>query len=147
MTTSGDFGPNGGTCPQIQLYIQKASDNIKIPRLELEVGDHKFLALFESGATRSLISYDLYDELLRKSATRIQHYTKHVAVNLFDVNSRRLNTRGTVTLQFRVSSETEHETLFQSFIIADGISEKCILGLDALYSHKFMFNGREQTIY
>ena len=35
----------------------------------------------------------------------------------------------------------------QSFVIVDDISEDVVLGLDALYEHQFMFDGRERTIY
>ena len=77
----------------------------------------------------------------------IEHYTRNVAVSLHDINNKRLDTKGTVIVKFRVCSEKGREILFQSFIVAEGISEQCILGLDALNRHKFMFDGREQTIY
>jgi hypothetical protein len=39
------------------------------------------------------------------------------------------------------------DNLLQDFIVVDGISEECILGLDALYEHKFIIDGSERTIY
>ncbi len=37
--------------------------------------------------------------------------------------------------------------LLQDFIVIDSISEECILGLDALYEHKFVIDGSERRIY
>ena len=35
------------------------------------------------------------------------------------------------------------DALMQSFVIVYDISEDVVLGLDALYEHQFMFDGRE----
>ncbi|KAI9565040.1 hypothetical protein GHT06_008785 [Daphnia sinensis] len=57
------------------------------------------------------------------------------------------NCAGTVTLQFHLVDEESPDLLIQSFIVVDGITENCVLGLDALYGHKFIFDGSEWTIY
>ncbi|KAK4027394.1 hypothetical protein OUZ56_016440 [Daphnia magna] len=43
--------------------------------------------------------------------------------------------------------EESPDLLVQSFIVVDDITENCVLGLDAVYGHKFIFNCNEQTIY
>ena len=48
---------------------------------------------------------------------------------------------------FNLISESSADALMQSFVIVDDISEDVVLGLDALYEHQFMFDGRERTIY
>ncbi|EFX64188.1 hypothetical protein DAPPUDRAFT_118419 [Daphnia pulex] len=55
----------------------------------------------------------------------------------------RLTTRGLITLEISVLGDN----LLQDFIVVDGISEECILGLDALYEHKFIIDGSERKIY
>jgi hypothetical protein len=74
-------------------------------------------------------------------------FTTEVSAELYDINNRRLRTQGTVTYKFKLARESHEDKLTQEFIIVDGISEEVVLGLDALYGHKFMFDGREQTIY
>ena len=54
-----------------------------------------------------------------------------------------MTTRGLVTLEILVLGDN----LLQDFIVVDGISEECILGLDALYEHKFIIDGSERKIY
>ncbi len=39
------------------------------------------------------------------------------------------------------------DNLLQDFMVVDGISEECILGLDALYELKFIIDGSEKKIY
>ena len=68
-------------------------------------------------------------------------------MELYDINNRRLSTRGTLSVSFQVVGEERPEQLTQSFIVVDNITESCVLGLDALYEHKFMFDGRERSIY
>ncbi|KAK4021820.1 hypothetical protein OUZ56_003729 [Daphnia magna] len=62
-------------------------------------------------------------------------FTADVPVDLYGVENTRLVTRGLVTLQV------------QDFFVIDSISEECILGLDALYEHKFIIDGSERRIY
>ncbi len=100
-------------------------------------------ALFDSGAGKSLIRSDLLTKLGRD----IGRFTPEVAVELDDINNRRLSTRGTISVSFQVIDEERPKQLTQSFIVVDNITESCVLGLDALYEHKFMFDGRERSIY
>jgi hypothetical protein len=100
-------------------------------------------ALFDSGAGKSLIRTDLFQKLGRN----VGIFTPEVAVELYDINNRRLSTRGTLSVSFQVVGEERPEQLTQSFIVVDNITESCVLGLDALYEHKFMFDGRERSIY
>ncbi len=46
-----------------------------------------------------------------------------------------------------LARESHEDELTQEFITVDGISEEIVIGLDALYGHRFMFDEREQTIY
>ncbi|KZS06224.1 Uncharacterized protein APZ42_030413 [Daphnia magna] len=70
-------------------------------------------------------------------------FTADVPVDLYGVENTRLVTRGLVTLQVQVLVDN----LLQGFIVVDSISEECILGLDALYEHKFIIDGSERRIY
>ncbi len=99
--------------------------------------------LFDSGAGKLLIRSDLFKKLGRD----IGRFTPEVAVELYDINNRRLSTRGTISVSFQVVGEEHPEQLTQSFIVVDNITESCVLGLDALYEHKFMFDRRERSIY
>ncbi|KAK4045448.1 hypothetical protein OUZ56_033054 [Daphnia magna] len=64
-------------------------------------------------------------------------FTADVPVDLYGVENTRLVTRGLVTLQVQVLGDN----LLQDFIVVDSISEESILGLDALYEHKFIIDG------
>lgn len=113
------------------------------PRVTIKVGDAKIKALFDSGAGKSLLNSKIYPSLSRG----IERFSSEVKIELYDINNRRLNTKGTITLRFHLEGETDQEPLIQEFIVVDDITEDCVLGLDALYGHKFMFDGRERTIY
>ncbi|XP_045023697.1 uncharacterized protein LOC123468106 [Daphnia magna] len=74
---------------------------------------------------------------------QIKNFSTDAPVELFGVDNTRLRTRGTVTLEMNVLGDD----LLQEFIVVDRIDEDCILGLDALYEHKFIIDGSERTIY
>lgn len=109
----------------------------------MKIGLVEVEALFDSGAGKSLISSNFY----RKLGKDVGKFSPEVAVELFDINNRRLKTRGTITVCFQVVGESNPENLEQSFIVVDDIAESCVLGLDALYQHRFMFDGSERSIY
>ncbi|XP_045032412.1 uncharacterized protein LOC123474377 [Daphnia magna] len=54
---------------------------------------------------------------------------------------------GTVTVDVLVEDERPREPFQQEFIVVPEIMEECVLGLDALYEHKFMIDGRERRVY
>ncbi|KAK4009663.1 hypothetical protein OUZ56_018809 [Daphnia magna] len=98
-----------------------------------------------SGAGKSLISSRLF-ERLQQQREEFRH-TREVAVNLFDISNRRLACQGTVTVDVLVEDERPREPFQQEFIVVPEIMEECVLGLDALYEHKFMIDGRERRVY
>ncbi len=136
-------GPNGGPCPKPRQFVKSVSDKSTPPRIAIKVGGYNFKALFDSGAGRSLINSKIY----AKVREGIESFSSDVGIELYDINNRRLSTKGTIGLRFFLSDEKDQEPLIQKFIIVDDITEDCVLGLDALYGHKFMFDGRERTIY
>jgi hypothetical protein len=97
------------------------------------------MALVDSGAGRSLLREDIF----RKISKREQLFSPNVPVDLYDVNNKQLNTIGVVKLEIVVLGDT----LLQEFIVVKAITEDCILGLDALYGHSFIFDGRERIVY
>nr|CAH0111999.1 unnamed protein product [Daphnia galeata] len=46
-----------------------------------------------------------------------------------------------------VEGKQPHEFLKQEFIVVHGIVEDYILGIDALYKHRFMIDGPERCVY
>ncbi len=100
------------------------------------MGNIKFSGLLDSGAGRSLINTDVF----KRIKNEIKYYN---ADDLYGVENTRLTTRGLITLEISVLGDN----LLQNFIVVDGISEECILGLDALYEHKFIIDGSERKIY
>jgi hypothetical protein len=67
----------------------------------------------------------------------------NVAVDLFDINDKKLKTLGTATLEIVHGDES----FKQDFIITTGTSEPCILGMNGISHHGFCFNSRDQTIF
>jgi len=105
----------------------------------MQVGGVQFKGLLDSGAGRSLIKTEVFNKI----KNGIIKFTEETPVDLYGVENTRLYTRGLVTLQILILGDN----LLQDFIVVDGISEDCILGLDALYEHKFIIDGSERTIY
>ena len=79
--------------------------------------DTPIATLYDSGASRSILH--------------------------LDVNSQQIQTRGKVTLPIQFCDVI----LQQDFIVANGISEDAILGIDALTTHSFVIHGGQQRIY
>ncbi|KAK4013268.1 hypothetical protein OUZ56_025502 [Daphnia magna] len=142
-TTESTVGPLGG-CPKPQQFVKSVSTQVTTPRIGLRVGNCSFKALVDSGAGKSLISSRLF-ERLQQQMEEFKH-TREVAVNLFDQQAR-LACQGTVTVDVLVEDERPREPFQQEFIVIPEIMEECILGLDALYEHKFMIDGRERRVY
>lgn len=109
-------------------------------RIWLKAGGLRFKALVDSGAARSLISSKIINNM--KFNSKI-HISSEVAVNLFDVNNRPVRTLGTIGLTI----ELRTDSLFQEFIIAQDISEDCILGVDAIFGHGLIIDGVAKKIY
>ena len=115
------------------------NNSFKLPRLEVTVGDVSFLALVDSGSGKSLLRADIF----HKIRNQVKVFSQHVPVDLYDINSGKLKTVGIATLEINVVGDK----LLQEFIIVHTITEDCILGIDALFMHSFIFDGRERTIY
>ncbi len=140
-TTNCNVGQKGGPCPKSRQNVNqvKESRKNKAPRLKIQVGSVKFSGLLDSGAGRSLINTDVFNRIKNE----IKYYNAEAPVDLYGVENTRLTTRGLITLEISVLGDN----LLQDFIVVDGISEECILGLDALYEHKFIIDGSERKIY
>ncbi len=82
-------------------------------------------------------------ELFEKIDPKGTSLSPEVAVDLYDVNDRKLKTLGTARLEIIHGNDK----LLQNFIITTGTAEQCILGLDGLKSHNFCFNCGENTIF
>jgi hypothetical protein len=63
--------------------------------------------------------------------------------DLFDVQNRKLQTLWKVKLPVQYGEYI----IEQEFIISSGISEACILGVDAAFKHEFVLCGRTTTIF
>ncbi|KAK4013475.1 hypothetical protein OUZ56_026030 [Daphnia magna] len=143
-TTESTVGPLGG-CPKPQHFVKSVSTQVTTPRIGQRVGNCSFKALVDSGAGKSLISSRLF-ERLQQQMEEFRH-TREVAVKLFDISNRCLACQGTVTVDVLIEDERPREPFQQEFIVAPEIMEECVLGLDALYEHKFMIDGRERRVY
>ena len=82
-------------------------------------------------------------ELFEKIDPKRTSLSPEVAVDLYDVNDRKLKTLGTARLQIMHGNDK----LIQSFIVTTGTPEQCIMGLDGLKQHNFCFNCGENTIF
>ena len=104
----------------------------------MQVGGVKFKGLLDSGAGRSLIKTEIFNKIKNE----VVKFTEETPVDLYGVENTKLITRGLVTLNILILGDN----LLQDFIVVDGISEECILDLDALYEHKFIIDGSKRTI-
>jgi hypothetical protein len=113
--------------------------------VKIYLGDCVVEALVDTGASKCLISDKILVQL--KISGIPYSFSRDVSINLFDINDRRLSCIGTIKTNIRVENENTPEFLSQEFVVAQGIMEDCILGLDALYEHKFVIDGFENRIY
>ncbi|KAI9551214.1 hypothetical protein GHT06_003617 [Daphnia sinensis] len=143
-TTEPHVGPLGGY-PKPQQIVQSVSKNPTTPRIRLQIGGCSVNALVDSGAGRSLINSTLFEKLRNKVANL--PYSREVAVDLFDISNRPLICQGTLVVNVLVEDERPREPFQQEFIVVQGIMEECVLGLDALYQHDFVIDGRERRVY
>ena len=60
-----------------------------------------------------------------------------------DVQNKPLKVLGTANLRLKYGEET----IEQDFIVTEGITEDCVLGLDAIYKHEFVLDGQAKEIY
>ena len=64
-------------------------------------------------------------------------------IQLFDVHNQILNILGKISLPIKYGEDV----LYQEFIVTNGITEDCILGLDAVFQHEFVLDGRNKTLF
>ena len=130
MTTSSLFGSEGGVSRKPKLHIRSVAGDVSVtgnsltrfdrasfqlPRLEIVVGDVRFHALLDSGAGRSLLRSDIFQRI---SSLAI-NFSLVVPVDLYDINDRKLSTKGVVSLEITVMGDR----LLQEFIVVDAITE------------------------
>ena len=141
-----DSNWNSGTVGR-QSYSEKTRQVAQItafkkgspPRISLLIHEIKFLALFDTGAARSL----LHENIFKQLPPELQTGVVPSDVDLVDVHNRKLFVFGKILLPFKYGNHI----LDQEFIITSGISEECILGLDAAFTHAFVLDGRSKTVY
>ena len=110
------------------------------PRIPIEIVGIESLALFDSGADRSILSVKLFDNL--PAYFKKLRVDCHVSLFAVGKASRSLNTCGEITLPVVYKGQV----IQQRFIISDEISDACILGWDAIIKHGFILNGCNQSI-
>ena len=103
------------------------------------VGKISFAALYDTGATKSVMNTDLY----RTLDPSFETLSPSVAVDLYDVHDRKLKTLGTASLHIKYGDEI----LQQQFIVTENIAEPCIFGMDGIEQHGFCQNGRDKIIF
>ena len=94
--------------------------------------------LVDSGAGRSIMGLEAYKTIPDEWKT-----LKPNTVKLIDIHGNPLETEGTVTLKVTFQG-TE---LTQDFIVTSGVTEDCILGMDAIITHKLVIHGGKRTVY
>lgn len=110
-----------------------------IPRITLSFGDTKVRTLFDTGASRSLINKKTFDRL-NVDKSKLSTNTSY---QLYDVQNKKLEILGVIKLKVTFGDQE----FFHEFIVSQGISEYCILGIDAITEHQFVLDGRERRVY
>ena len=134
-------GSHGTTIEKPRQYISEILKHTfdKIPRIPFKSNGIEFRALFDTGTSKSIMNIELFKKIDPKRTS----LSPEVAVDLYDVNDRKLKTLGTARLEIIHGNDK----LLQSFIIVTGTHEPCIVGLDGLQKHNFCFNCGENTIF
>ena len=106
------------------------------PRVVITINNKQVLALVDTGAVKSLINGNTIDKLNINNIRQCE-------TKLYDVNKNQLKTKGQTILKLQI----ENEVYEQNFIIADEISDECILGSDAIINLGIIIDGKRQKIY
>ena len=85
----------------------------------------------------------MHENIFKQLPPELQTGVVPSDVDLVDVHNRKLFVFGKILLPFKYGNHI----LDQEFIITSGISEECILGLDAAFTHAFVLDGRSKTVY
>ena len=96
QTINQKDGPSSGSGRKPRQIVKSVDVNCKPPRVKIKIGSIEVQALFDSGAGKSLIRTDLFQKLGRD----VWIFTPEVAVEFYDINNRRLSTRGTISVSF-----------------------------------------------
>ena len=107
--------------------------------ITLVIRNHAVEALADSGAFRSL----LHEKVLNRLGIG-HHELERAGVHLRSANNGIIKTLGAVTLDLVMN---DHARFRQRFIIVAAITEDCILGRDALFSHGIIIDGFRQCVY
>ena len=97
------------------------------------------MALIDSGASTSIIDKQYIEQLGIKD----KYICKDHTTLLRAVNKKEIDIQGRVYLLLNLLG-TE---ILQVFKIVSGLTEKCILGRDAIIKHGIVINGRKKTVY
>lgn len=108
------------------------------PKISLSIDNIIFEALFDTGAARSLLYEKIFNQLPAENK-KVTGYD----VQLFDVHNKILNILGKISLPIKYGNDI----LEQEFIITNGINEDCILGLDAVFKHEFVLDGKSKILF
>ena len=85
----------------------------------------------------------MHENIFKQLPPELQTGVVPSDVDIVDVHNRKLFVFGKILLPFKYGNHI----LDQEFIITSGISEECILGLDAAFTHAFVLDGRSKTVY
>ncbi|KZS10433.1 Uncharacterized protein APZ42_025100 [Daphnia magna] len=109
------------------------------PRIPLKISQIFLQALFDTGASKSII----HERLFNKLPPSGQVIYSQLDFNLYDVGKKKLHTLGRLTLPVQYGESV----LRQELIVTKGVTEDCILGWDAIQKHGFLLHGEAKSIY
>jgi hypothetical protein len=112
---------------------------ISFPQVMIVVNSTEIKAIFDTGASQRLLHKTVY----RSLPPYIQLASAETSVTFFDVHNKQLTTLGKVKLKIRYSEQV----LKQELIVTNGITEMCILGIDAILKQDFVLCVKTKAIY
>ena len=113
-------------------------NSFRSPRITLTFKGLTIEALVDSGAGRSLISYNAF-KVMPDEFVKLQPST----IKLVDVHGNPLEIHGKVELKVNFNNVE----MPQDFIVTKGITEDIILGVDAIYKHGLVIHGKRKLVY
>jgi hypothetical protein len=100
---------------------------ISFPQVMIVVNSTEIKAIFDTGASQRLLHKTVY----RSLPPYIQLASAETSVTFFDVHNKQLTV----------------EVLKQELIVTNGITEMCILGIDAILKQDFVLCVKTKAIY
>jgi hypothetical protein len=119
------------------LFVYSMTRSNIRPTMTVTINDTKIPALFDTGASISVISWRAFLRLSRRPRLQQEHITVKAA------NGKPLQVRGTALFNIQIGSRSST----RPFIVVDSLSSDLIIGSDIIAAEQLIIDVADKKIY